>query len=64
MDTIKWKLEGDKLVITIDCSAKALAEAPKSASGKTNVIASTHGNKAIGLPGGKVIHLGVNAYTK
>ena len=64
MDTIKWEIKGDQLVIVIDCSPKALAAAPKSSTGKTNVVASTHGNKAIGLPGGKVLHLGVNAYTK
>jgi hypothetical protein len=57
-------VDGNKLCIVIDVSPEALAKAPASASGKSKVVASTHGNQAIGLPGGKVLHLGVNAYTK
>ena len=37
------KIEGDKLVITIDVSAKALAAALPSKSGKTRLVASTNG---------------------
>jgi|HubBroStandDraft_4_1064222.scaffolds.fasta_scaffold658828_1 hypothetical protein len=59
------KMDGkDVLAIVIDVSPDALTGATASASGKSKVVASTHGNKAIGLPGGKVLHLGVNAYIR
>jgi hypothetical protein len=57
-------VEGNKLVVVIDISKEALAAAAPSASGKSKVVASTHGNKAIGLPDGRVMHLGINAYMK
>ena len=57
-------VDGNKLCIVIDISSAALAAAQPSASGKSKVVASTHGNKAIGLPGGTVLNLGVNAYIK
>ena len=63
--TMKYEIvDGNKLCIMIDISPAALAAAQPSASGKSKVVASTHGNKAIGLPGGAVINLGVNAYIK
>jgi hypothetical protein len=37
------KVEGDKLIITIDISAKAKADAQPSKSGKTRLLASTNG---------------------
>ena len=57
-------VDGNKLCIVIDISPEAQKAALPSASGKTKVVASTHGTKAIGLPGGAVLHLGVNAYIK
>jgi hypothetical protein len=57
-------VDGNKLCIVIDISPAALAAAQASKSGKSKVVASTHGNKAIGLPGGAVLCLGVNAYMK
>jgi hypothetical protein len=53
-----------KLAIMIDISPAALQNAAASVSGKSKVVASTHGNQPIGLPGGKVLQLGVNAYIK
>lgn len=53
------KTEGSKLVITIDSSV----DLGPSSSGKTRLVASTQGNKAINV-GGKNLFLGVNAYTK
>ena len=65
MKTEVTKVDGkDVLCIVIDISPDALKAATASASGKSKVVASTHGNKAIGLPGGAVLHLGVNAYMK
>lgn len=55
----KYDAKNKTLVITIPCQ-----EPTPSASGKTLVVASTHGNVA--LPGvtiaGKPVKLGLNAY--
>lgn len=37
------EIKGDKLILTIDISEKALAAAKPSASGKTKVVATTGG---------------------
>ena len=57
-------VDGNKLCIVIDISPEALAKAEPSKSGKTKVVASTHGFLNIGLPGGKVLGLSLNATTK
>jgi len=55
------KNEGDKLVLTIDIDKNPA----KSASGKTLVVATTHGNQATALQhDGKPIIVGVNAYVR
>lgn len=41
--TVSGRIEGDKLVLTIDISAKAREAAEPSKSGKTKVLASTRG---------------------
>ena len=56
---IRTKMEGNELVIRIDTTQNFGA----SASGKTQIVASTQGNVAIPC-GEKILHLGVNAYTK
>ena len=43
MHNIEQKIEGSKLILTIDISPKALRSAPPSSRGKTLLIASTHG---------------------
>ncbi len=54
------KIENKKLVISID-----MQEPTPSASGKTLVIASTHGNTATQcLFNGKPVVVGLNAYIK
>lgn len=53
MQNIMMKVDGDKLVITVDLKAKALP----SSTGKTKLVASTRGAAAVaydGLPGLKV----------
>ena len=37
------KVNGDKLVITVDVSAKAIAAAQPSKTGKTRIVSSTGG---------------------
>jgi hypothetical protein len=56
------ELKSGKLIITIDANVKNL---PKSASGKTLIVASSHGNQATSvLVDGKPVVIGVNAYVK
>ena len=53
------KVDGDKLVITIDVSKKALEGALPSKSGKTRIVASTNGFTNYGAVG-----LSLNCTTK
>jgi hypothetical protein len=54
------KIEGKQLVIKIDLQTPA-----PSASGKTLVVASSHGNQATtAIIDGKPIVIGLNAYIK
>lgn len=57
------KIEGDKLVITIDVSKAAFEAAQPSTSGKTKVVASTHGFSGYQTPNG-MLNLSLNATTK
>lgn len=52
------KIENNKIVLTLD-----LQPPTKSSSGKTLVIASTHGNQAIDI-NGETVYVGVNVYKK
>lgn len=52
---IEHKLNGHKLTIVIDLDKRY----DKSASGKTDMVCSTHGNQLIGG-----VRLGINGYTK
>lgn len=56
-NNVEIEVKGNKAVITIDITKKF----GRSASGKTEIVASTQGN--IKIPGTE-ISLGVNAYTK
>lgn len=58
MSATEVKIEGDTLVIRLP-----LQTPTRSASGKTLVVASTHGNvKSSAKIDGKEITIGVNAY--
>ena len=52
------RVEGDKLVVTIDLTKRF----GLSSSGKTTIVSTTEG--PIGVPGHEHIKLGVNVYTK
>ena len=57
---LKATIKDKKLIIEIDTQ-----EPTPSASGKTMVIASTHGNQPTTLNvNGKVVTIGVNAYIR
>lgn len=45
---MKIEMRGDVLVLEIDCSAEARVRAPDSKSGKTRMLASTHGFSKVG----------------
>lgn len=60
MANVNTKVEGNKLVVTIDLAAQT---AP-SKSGKTQVVATTGGNLPVSGPNGQVFYLGVNCYKK
>ncbi len=53
-------VEGNVLTIKIDLTK----DEGRSASGKTIVIASSHGNRMIALPDGRPAWVGVNVYKK
>jgi hypothetical protein len=57
------EIKGDKLVITIDVSKEAFDKAPPSSSGKTKVVASTHGFANYVTPHGS-LGLSLNATCK
>ncbi len=57
---MKAEIKGNQLVITID-----MQEPAPSASGKTMVVASSHGNQATTAQvNGKPVTIGLNAYIK
>ena len=56
MKNIEAKVQGDKLVITIDLTK----DFGLSTSGKSIIIASTEGN--VSVPGREEIKIGVNVY--
>ncbi len=56
MKNIEAKVQGDKLVITIDLTK----DFGLSGSGKSIIIASTEGN--VSVPGREDIKIGVNVY--
>lgn len=58
MQNITHKITGDKLTVTVDLTA----ERTPSASGKTEVIASTRGNTELERNGKPSVFFGMNVY--
>jgi len=58
MRNVEMKVEGSKLVITVDLAQTGEV----SSSGKSLVIGSTEGN--ISVPGKPEVKIGLNVYTK
>lgn len=56
MRNVEWKIEGSKLIITINLHEKGFP----SKSGKSIIIASTEGNKEVQSN----VFLGLNLYKK
>lgn len=57
---MQMKIEGNKLVITLDVSKEAFDAATPSASGKTKVIDSSRGFTGISTPNG-IVKVSLNA---
>lgn len=58
MRNVEMKVEGSKLIITVDLSVKGEV----SSSGKSMVIGSTEGN--VSVPEKAEVKVGLNVYTK
>jgi len=58
MQNVEMKVEGQKLVLTVDLSK---SHGPSS-SGKTTIVGSTQGNQLI--PGHPGVFVGVNVFKK
>lgn len=58
MNNVQMKVTGNKLVITVDLSKNQ----GKSASGKTEMIASTRGNREVPNGKGAVISMNIFKY--
>jgi len=56
MTNVDMKVEGNKLIITVDLSK----DFGPSKSGKTTIIATTGGN--ISVPGNEAVRVGLNIY--
>ena len=62
---IKAEISGNELVLRIPLNEKVDGKYPRSASGKTNVVASSYGNQTLALVvDGSPLVVGVNAYIK
>lgn len=63
MHNVTHTIEGDKLIITVDISARAIASAPPSSSGKTILVGTTGG--AVSFAAGKAsLSYAVNVMAK
>jgi len=60
MDNVKMTVAGNTLTITIDLSQ----DLGPSASGKTRLVASTHGATKVKRADGVEVAISLNAYTK
>jgi hypothetical protein len=64
MHNVEWKIEGTKLIVTMDISKQHLDEATPSASGKTFLVASSGGSMPIPCKDTKSLSLAINLMTK
>lgn len=64
MHNVSHKVEGDKLIVTIDIGAKAIAAAPASSSGKTHLVGTTGGAVSIPSAHAKALTFAINVMAK
>lgn len=48
MTNVHTQVQGSKLIITVDVSKDLVESAPHSKTGKSRIVASTHGFTAVG----------------
>ena len=58
------QVKGNKLVIEVDISPEAVASAPPSKTGKTRLVASTHGLRPVDGHAGLAVSLNVTQSNK
>jgi len=63
MHNVTYEVKADKLTIVVDLSPKAIKDAPPSASGKTNLLATTGGSVPI-VANGASISFALNVMVK
>ena len=64
MHNVTHKVEGDKLIITVNVGADACTAAPPSSSGKTQLVGTTGGQLPITSPKGWSIGFALNVMAK
>lgn len=63
-NNVEWSLKGEILTITCKITKELIKKAPKSSSGKTNMVATTSGFVRVGTMHGHKIGLAVNVTAK
>jgi hypothetical protein len=61
---IQSKIDGDTLTVTVDLSRTAIETAPLSSSGKTRLVATTHGALLLEQVHGRQLLLSLNVMAK
>ena len=64
MNNVEYKVEGDKLVITVDISQRSIAAALPSSSGKTVLVGSTGGAMPLPSAHARSLSLSLNVMAK
>jgi hypothetical protein len=64
MHNVDYKVEGDKLIITVNVGAEACNAAPPSKTGKTQLVGTTGAKQPIQSPKGWSIDFALNVMAK
>jgi hypothetical protein len=64
MHNVSHKVVGDKLIIEVDISSKALSDAPPSKTGKTALVGTTGGAIGVSNKSGGNVTFALNVMTK
>lgn len=63
MENITYEVKNNKLVITVDVSPQTIENAPRSSTGRSKLVASSHGWQSIN-GNGLAMSLNVNYKTR
>ena len=64
MHNVTHEVKGDKLIITVDVGQGALDAAPRSSSGKTQLVGTTGGQMPIVSPRGWTVGFALNVMAR